>query len=529
MKAFCTDFNNVAPRLGFAYNVARSGKTVIRGAWGYFYDRIFDNVYGNSRFNAPFTVATTTFPTTGYDGTQAVGAAANISTTGVYSATTVDPNIRQPYTQHFNLSLGQELDTNTSVTVAYRWQHRHQTADHRVSQLRNYLPELVPPHEPGQSGPLAVGYRCRHYPRTIQLHHECAVEWQLQLPFFGGVDKAAGGAWGCPDRWPTHWPHSMDSISDEIAGNTDSAAPQATYDNLLAPYLSPGTPCTSSVVTSQTTAATISSDAVYTAAVQCATRNTALTTVQAAQLFAQSYTAFRPNGSNYGDSSFDVRQRLALNVVYALPFGRGKMIGSNVNGFVNQFIGGFNLSSTVDTQTGTPFIVISGVDSNRDGNNNDRAVLLTYGSARNPALVKNSSFYTNASTKFTQSVSRFPCDPVTGALDATHGSRTCGDGTGTITFNQGIGIIDPGQRMHRGTLREPGIFNWDMELFKNFHVNRESNLRFSVDGFNILNRANFGVFSNTLSSPTNFARSSSQRSINNTYSRQFQFALKYEF
>ena len=24
----------------------------------------------------------------------------------------------------------------------------------------------------------------------------------------------------------------MDSISDEIAGNTDSAAPQATYDNL---------------------------------------------------------------------------------------------------------------------------------------------------------------------------------------------------------------------------------------------------------------------------------------------------------
>ena len=50
-----------------------------------------------------------------------------------------------------------------------------------------------------------------------------------------------------------------------------------------------------------------------------------------------------------------------------------------------------------------------------------------------------------------------------------------------------------------------------------------------MDGFNILNRANFGVFSNNLSSPTNFARSTSQRSFNNTYSRQFQFALKYEF
>lgn len=83
--------------------------------------------------------------------------------------------------------------------------------------------------------------------------------------------------------------------------------------------------------------------------------------------------------------------------------------------------------------------------------------------------------------------------------------------------------------MHCGLLREPGIFNWDMELFKNFHVYRESNLRFSVDGFNVLNHANYGVFSNNMSSPTNFARSSSQRAINNTYSRQFQFALKYEF
>ena len=38
------------------------------------------------------------------------------------------------------------------------------------------------------------------------------------------------------------------------------------------------------------------------------------------------------------------------------------MIGGNMNGFLNEIVGDFNLSSTVDTQTGTPFIVISGVD-----------------------------------------------------------------------------------------------------------------------------------------------------------------------
>ncbi len=527
LKAFCTDYNNVAPRLGFSYDIGGNGKTILRGAWGYFYDRIFDNVYGNSRFNAPFTVATTLFPQY-YDGTQATGAQATLSTTGVYTATTVDPNIRQPYTQHFNLSMGQELDVNTSLTVAY------------VGSIGT---KLLTTAYPNYGTTFPNSFRPTNQGNLTRLQSDINAGI-IRGPFASITNVQSNGnsnfhslevslqrrtAHGLSGQLAYTLAHSMDSISDEIAGNTDSAAPQATYDNLLAPYLSPGSPCTSPIVTAQLTAATISSDPVYTAAVQCATRNNTLTTAQAAQVFAQNYIAFRPNGANYGDSSFDVRQRVAVNVVYALPFGQGKPIGSNVNGIVNQIIGGFNLSSTIDAQSGTPFIVIAGVDGNRDGNNNDRAVLLNYGTGHNPPLVKNSPFYTNASTNFNQSVSRFPCDPVTGALNTTTRTRTCQDGGGAIILNQGIGLIDPTLRMHRGQLREPGIFNWDMELFKNFRVYRESNLRFSVDGFNVLNRANFGVFSNNMSSPTNFARSSSQRSINNTYSRQFQFALKYEF
>ncbi len=527
MKAFCTDYNNVAPRLGFSYDVTGSGRTVFRGAWGYFYDRIFDNVYGNSRFNAPFTVATVTTPAV-YDGTQAVGAQATISTTGVYSATTVDPNIRQPYTQHFNLSVGQELDPNTSLTVAY------------VGSIGT---KLLTTGYPNYGSTFPASFRPTNQGNLTRLQSDINAGI-IRGPFSTITNVQSNGnsnfhslevslrrrtSHGFTGQLAYTFAHSMDSISDEIAGNTDSASPQNAYDNLLAPYLAPGTPCTSTTVTNQTTAATISSDPVYTAAVQCATRNTTLTTQQAAVQFAQSYTVFRPIGSNYGDSSFDVRQRVAVNTVYALPFGRGKALAGNVNGVVNEIIGGFNLSSTVDAQTGTPFIVLAGVDSNRDGNTNDRAVLLNYGTGHNPPLVKNSPIYTNAKNGFTQSVSRFPCDPVTGQLDPVSRTRTCGDGNGVIVLNQGIGLIDPAQRMHRGQLREPGIFNWDMELFKNFHVYRESNMRFSVDGFNVLNHANFGVFSNTMNSPTNFARSSAQRAINNTYSRQFQFALKYEF
>ena len=315
--------------------------------------------------------------------------------------------------------------------------------------------------------------------------------------------------------------HSMDSISDEIAGaaNGDSPNPQATYDNFLAPYLAPGSPCTSSTVTGAETASTISSDIVFLAAMQCATGNPTLTLPQAAPLFISNYTRFDPIGrnNNYGDSAFDVRQRLAVNALYALPFGRGKALAGNDSTLVDEFIGGWNLTSTVDTQTGTPFNPVTGVDANRDGNTNDRVVLTSY-SVRNPGLTKNFSLATPA-------VSEFQC---TGSGVNAARSRTCADGSGTIIFNQGIGVVNPTLRMHRGVLREPGLFNWDMEVFKNFKIHNENNLRFSVDSFNVLNHANFNLLTNTLTS-SNFGRTLSERSINNTYTRQFQAALKYEF
>ena len=524
LKAFCTDYNNFAPRIGFSYDLAGNGKTVVHGAWGYFYDRIFDNVYGNSRFNAPFTVSTTTFPAV-YDGTQATGAAATLSTTGVYTATTVDPNIRQPYTQHFNLSIGQELDRNTSLTVGY---------------VGSVGTKLLTTAYPNFGTAFPNSFRPTNQGNLVRLQGDIT-SGIIKGPFGSITNVQSNGnsnfhslevtlrrrqAHGFSGQVTYTFAHSMDTISDEIVGNTDSAAPPATYDNLLAPLLAPGSPCpVAQVPTASLTAATISSDAVFTGAVRCATGNSALTTAQAAVIFANTYTRFRPNGSNYGDSSFDVRQRLAANVLYALPFGRGKAIGKNVNGFVDEVVGGWNLTSTVDTQTGTPYIISAGVDSNRDGNTNDRVVLVTPGSAHNPGLIKNSPVYTNSRSNYNQSVSRFQCAQ---PLDATTLTRTCTDGSGTIAFNQGIGVIDPLLRSHRGAFREPGIFNWDMEVFKTFKIYKESNLRFSADAFNVLNHANFGVLQGNLTG-TSFGTSLSQRSISNTYSRQFQLALKYEF
>ena len=57
-----------------------------------------------------------------------------------------------------------------------------------------------------------------------------------------------------------------------------------------------------------------------------------------------------------GPSVFDVRNNVAVNAVYALPFGQGKTF-LNGSGIVNKFVGGWQLSSIGVWHTGHPLTV----------------------------------------------------------------------------------------------------------------------------------------------------------------------------
>jgi len=48
------DQNNFGPRIGFAYDVLGNQKFVVRAGWGAFFDRIYNNVFENIRFNPPY-------------------------------------------------------------------------------------------------------------------------------------------------------------------------------------------------------------------------------------------------------------------------------------------------------------------------------------------------------------------------------------------------------------------------------------------------------------------------------------------
>jgi len=48
------DTNNFAPRIGFSWDTFGNQKWVVRGGFGIFYDRLYNNVFENIRFNAPY-------------------------------------------------------------------------------------------------------------------------------------------------------------------------------------------------------------------------------------------------------------------------------------------------------------------------------------------------------------------------------------------------------------------------------------------------------------------------------------------
>ena len=107
---------NYEPRIGFSYDVFDTGKTVVRGAYGYIVDQPETNLVSGLASNPPFlnkvnyNNSTTPIP---LNNLYADAAAAGISITAV------QPNMHNAYTQDFNLNLQQEVAGGVAFSIGY--------------------------------------------------------------------------------------------------------------------------------------------------------------------------------------------------------------------------------------------------------------------------------------------------------------------------------------------------------------------------------------------------------------------------
>jgi Carboxypeptidase regulatory-like domain/TonB dependent receptor-like, beta-barrel len=197
--------------------------------------------------------------------------------------------------------------------------------------------------------------------------------------------------------------------------------------------------------------------------------------------------------SEWSVSNFDRPHRLALSYIYEIP-------GPH-QGWLNQVIGGWQFSGVTSYQSGRPFTILTGVDTNGDANT---------GSDR-PDINPSGSFTWDADHRhFTNN--GYYVVPL--------------NASGTPLLN-GLGDGNA----PRNTERMAAAWNTDFALFKRFTLAGTTRFIVRVDAFNALNQDNYGGAPNT-TVPASFNQMNSPsfgQNNNNWGRRIIQLSGKFTF
>ncbi|PYU53387.1 MAG: hypothetical protein DMG48_03915 [Acidobacteria bacterium] len=127
-----TNNKDFAPRIGFAWDVKGNGKMAVRGGYGIYYDRIFDNIWSNGAWNPPFYALidfdASSSDAINYSNPNSIGTAYNpngpngpIPYPGKrVSVRTMDVNMRDSSGQNFYLGVERQFLGNFLFRVNYQ-------------------------------------------------------------------------------------------------------------------------------------------------------------------------------------------------------------------------------------------------------------------------------------------------------------------------------------------------------------------------------------------------------------------------
>lgn len=175
--------------------------------------------------------------------------------------------------------------------------------------------------------------------------------------------------------------------------------------------------------------------------------------------------AYNLNGE-WSLSTQDVPNRFTTAITYELPFGKGKPFLANVSRPLNYLVGGWSVNAFGTIQSGFPLLVTQP--------NNNSVIGATY---QRP----------NA----------------TGVSAVTSGStdQRINDWLNPAAFSDAPEFTF-GDISRFLNARGPGLFNWDMSVFKNFSIAERVNAQFRAEAFNATNTVEFGNPNTTFTSST---------------------------
>jgi hypothetical protein len=483
------DYNNFAPRVGFAWDMLGNSKLVMRGGFGIFYD-IEDGAL-NLQFGGqpPFGYIANNTPNT-YAGvvgdTPGTGPIADPFTamsltnpfpftfTGTFLtpkisfAYTTFPHFRTPYSENFNYGFQWQATANTMVEAVY------------VGSLGR---KLISSGETNFPVPSVMQQQLANFGST---NPECARPLAACVDFIGG--PVLSGPESDPFAFPTGVQQLLTNFSN---GLSDSHEFQLTVDKRF----SKGFIFRAAYTLSKTIDLT---------------------------------SGFRARSSEYTDpldyrldralADFDTPQRLVISGLWELPFDHGIE-----NGILKKILGGWQFNAIASYQKGNPF----GLFSNNNSSQQDQNPDLSRPNVIGPIQYTNPR---NNQQVYPVNVPPSPTNPSpTNANCISSGAAdTNGNVTGAFWFNPtaydcvNVPLFSFGDAP-RNFLRGPGINNYDLSIVKKTKVFESTSIEFRAEFFNAFNHAQF-LNPNTAGGSGTFGQITTDRNP-----RLIQFGLKFYF
>ncbi len=192
-----------------------------------------------------------------------------------------------------------------------------------------------------------------------------------------------------------------------------------------------------------------------------------------------------------GLATFDVRNVAVINALYSLPFGRGQFFANHIDGWRNNLVSGWSLSSVVTLQSGFPFTPQLSYNPSNNGDTRNPVRPFLNPSFTGPVVLGNPSQWFNPNA--------FLAPPPNSG------------------FYGNVG---------RDTYIGPGLATWDFSVLKDTRIRERLSLQFRAEIFNLLNRANFNIPNLIVLTPSGLSGTVGAITSTSTTSRQVQFGLK---